>query len=80
MAYTTALAAGQFGFSPSENGFVFEDITVTGAGDTGGTYSTQMKQPQYVVGPFTYTISGQVVTLASASLTGTSAARVLGYP
>lgn len=80
MAYTTALAAGQFGSSPQENGLLFEDITVVGSADTTGTYTAQMKSPQYVLGGFTYTISGQVVTLSSASLTGTALARVIGYP
>jgi len=80
MAYTTALATGQYGFVPTEGGLVAEDITVTGAGDTTGTYTTQMKQPQYVIGPFTYSISGQIVTLGSGSLTGVEGARVIGYP
>lgn len=80
MAYTTALAAGQYGYVPTESGLVTEDITVTGAGDTAGTYSTIMKQPQYVIGAFTYSISGQTVTLGSASLTGVEAARIIGIP
>jgi hypothetical protein len=79
MAYTTALATGQNGFVPTEGGLVAEDITITGAGDTTGTYTSQMKSPQYVVG-FAYSISGQVVTLSSAALTGTVGARVIGYP
>ena len=82
MAYTTALAPYQVG--PGANngsmGMIFEDITVTGAGDTTGTYTTKfVKQPQYVIGSFTYTISGQVVTLGSAALTGVEAARVVGF-
>jgi hypothetical protein len=59
---------------------IYEDILVTGAGDTTGTYTTKfVKQPQRVLGPFTYSISGQVVTLGSASLTGTESARIIGY-
>ena len=80
MAYTTALASYQPGPFPGPNGMIQEDITVTGSGDTTGTYTTKfVKQPQYVIGPFTYSISGQVITLGSASLTGTSAARVVGF-
>lgn len=80
MAYTTALASFQPGPSPDNNGMIYEDITVTGSGDTTGTYTTKfVKQPQRVLGPFTYTISGQVVTLGSASLTGTESARIIGY-
>lgn len=80
MAYTTSLAFGQTGPSPDGNGMVYEDVTVLGAGDTTGTYTTKfVKQPQRVLGPFTYSISGQVVTLGSASLTGTETARVIGF-
>jgi hypothetical protein len=80
MAYTTALAPYQPGPSPGPNGMIFEDITVTGSGDTAGTWTTKfVKQPQYVIGPFTYSISGQVVTLGSASLTGVEGARVIGF-
>ena len=80
MSYTTALASGQIGPSPDSNGMIYEDITVTGSGDTSGTYTTKyVKQPQRVLGPFTYSISGQVVTLGSAALTGTESARIIGY-
>jgi hypothetical protein len=80
MAYTTAAVAYQLGPSPDNWGMIHEDITVVGAGDTTGTYTTQwVKQPQYVQGPFTYSVSGQVVTLGSASLTGTEVARIIGY-
>ena len=80
MAYTTSLATGQVGPSPDSNGMVYEDVTVVGAGDTTGTWTTlYVKQPLRVLGPFTYSISGQVVTLGSASLTGTETARVIGY-
>jgi len=82
MAYTTAAAPYQIGPGSNDNssGMIFEDITVTGAGDTTGTYTTKyVKQPVYVLGPFTYSISGQVVTLGSASLTGVEAARIIGF-
>ena len=82
MAYTTALAAYQPGPGCNNDGLgmIYEDITVTGSGDTTGTYTTQfVKQPQRVLGPFTYTISGQVVTLGSASLTGVEVARIIGF-
>lgn len=80
MAYTTALAPFQTGPVPGPVGMVTEDITVTGAGDTTGTYTTKfVKQPLYVLGAFTYSISGQVVTLGSASLTGVMGARIVGY-
>lgn len=83
---STALAPGQTGFNPAESGLVREDIVVTGssssANDT-GTYTTQMKQPQYASIPCcSYTISGQVVTLldevglGSAKVAGT----IYGYP
>ncbi len=63
-----------------ENGMIYEDITVTGSGDTTGTYVTKfVKQPQRVLGPFTYSFSGQTVTLGSASLTGTESARIIGF-
>lgn len=82
MAYTTSLAAYQIGpgINNDSSGMIYEDVTVVGAGDTTGTYTTKfVKQPQRVLGPFTYSISGQVVTLGSASLTGTETARVIGF-
>jgi hypothetical protein len=82
MAYTTALAALQPGPGCNNDGLgmLFEDITVTGSGDTTGTYVTNfVKQPQRVLGPFTYSISGQTVTLSSASLTGVTTARIEGF-
>lgn len=82
MAYTTALApyfTGP-GTTTDGSGMVYEDITVTGAGDTTGTYVCKfLKQPQRVLGPFTYTISSQTVTLSSASLTGVTSARIIGW-
>ena len=80
MAYTTALAPYQPGPGMDENGMIYEDITVVGAGDTTGTYVTKfVKQPQRVLGPFVYSFSGQTVTLSSASLTGTESARIIGF-
>ena len=80
MAYTTALQTNCIGPSPDDQGMISETITVTGAGDTTGTWTTQfVKQPIFVRGPFTYTISGQVVTLGSASLTGVETAQIVGY-
>ncbi len=83
MSYTTALAAYQPGPGTNNDGSgtLFEDVLVTGAGDTSGTWTTQfIKQPLRVLGPFTYSISGQTVTLGSASLTGTEVARIIGFP
>ena len=78
MAYSfTTLSKGP---QPDGSGMVFEDVAVLGAGDTTGTYTAQfVKQPQFVRGPFTYSISGQAVTLGSASLTGTETAQIVGY-
>jgi hypothetical protein len=83
MAYATALAPYQPGPGTTNDGIgtVYEDVQVTGSGDTTGTWTTQfVKQPLRVLGPFTYSISGQVVTLGSASLTGVEIARVIGFP
>lgn len=83
MSYTTSLAPLQPG--PGQNndgsGMIYEDVKVVGAGDTSGTWTTQfVKQPQRILGPFTLTsISGQVVTIGSASLTGTEYMRVIGF-
>jgi hypothetical protein len=82
MAYTTALASFQPGPGTNNDGLgmLYEDITVVGAGDTTGTYVTNfVKTPIRVLGPFTYSISGQTVTLGSASLTGTELARIIGF-
>ena len=80
MSYVTALASFQPGPSPDGNGMIYEDVLITGSGDTSGTYVTKfVKQPQRVLGPFTYTISGQTVTLGSAALTGTELARIIGF-
>lgn len=82
----TALAPGQTGFVPDDSGLVKELIIVTGsssvAGDT-GTWTTYMKQPQFVEGgPLSYSISGQVVTLMDEAGLGNAktGATVFGYP
>ena len=83
---STALATGQYGSVPDESGLLKEMIIVTGSsssvGDT-GTYTTQMKQPQFAqVACCSYSISGQVVTLTDeVSLTNAKVAgTVYGYP
>lgn len=83
---STALAPGFNGFVPDDSGLVREDIIVTGssssANDT-GTYTTQMKQPQFASIPCcSYTISGQVVTLNDEVGLGSTkvAGSVFGYP
>lgn len=82
---TIALASGLNGSVPDESGLVKEELTVTGtssvANDT-GTYTTQMKSPLRVEGgPFTYSISGQVVTLTDTAGigSGVTGATVYGY-
>ncbi len=82
MSYTTALAPYQKGpgINNDNSGMIFEDVLVTGAGDTSGSYvSNFVKQPVYVLGPFVYSISGQTVSLSGAALTGTQIARVIGF-
>ena len=82
MAYSTTLAPYQPGPGCNNDGMgmLFEDVQVTGSGDTTGTWTTQfIKQPQRVLGPFVYSISGQTVTLSGAALTGTQIARVIGF-
>lgn len=80
-----ALASGQTGFVPDNTGLVKEYIIVTGssssANDT-GTYTTIMKQPQFVIcGDVSYSISGQVVTLTDEVGLGNAvtAGEILGY-
>lgn len=83
---TIALAAGLNGFVPDESGLVKEELTVTGASSAAadtGTYTSIMKQPQRVEGgSFSYSISGQTVTLTDKVGIGTSVqgATVYGYP
>ncbi len=80
MAYTTASAPYQIAPGMDNGGMIYEDITVTGSGDTTGTFVCKyVVQPQRVLGPFTYTISGRTVTLGSASLTGVETARIIGF-
>ena len=63
---TIAAVSGPVSNYPLENGLIAEDVTVTGSassvGDT-GQYTTKMKQPLRFVGPFSYSFSGQVMTL-----------------
>ena len=81
--YTTALAAGQLGPSPADNGRIFEDALITGGagGSTAGSYTTEfVKRPEKVLGPFSYSISGQAVALAGPTLAqgATEIARIIG--
>lgn len=77
-AITLAIPLG--GPAPDGSGMIFEDVQVVGTGGTTGTYTTKfVKQPQRVLGAFTYSFSGQVVTLGSAAFTGTMMARIFGY-
>lgn len=83
MSYTTSAAPYQIGPGMNNDsiGMIFEDVKVVGSGDTSGTWATlYVKQPQRIEGPFTLTsISGQVVTIGSASLTGTEYMRIIGF-
>ena len=79
MADHAIAIATPYSNGPDDSGLVFEDVTVTGTGGTTGSYTTQMKQPQRVLGDFAYSISGQVVTLSSAAFTGVRMARILGF-
>ena len=83
MSYTTALASYQPGPGTNNDGLgmLYEDVSVTGAGDTTGTYTTKfVKQPQRALGPFVVTFSGQVATITGPSLTGTETLRIIGFP
>lgn len=78
--HAITLATPNGGPFPDENGLVAEDVQVVGTGGTTGDYTTNyVKTPIRVQGPFNYSFSGQVVTLASAAFTGTRTARILGY-
>ena len=82
MSYTTALASFQPGPGTNNDGsgMIYEDVTVTGAGDTSGTYTTSyVKQPQRALGPFVVTFSGQVATISGAALTGSETLRIIGF-
>jgi len=83
MSYTTALASYQPG--PGQNndgsGMIYEDVTVTGSGDTSGSYVTKfVKQPIRALGPFVVTFSGQTASISGASLTGSETLRIIGFP
>lgn len=80
-----ALLSGQNGTVPDDSGLVKELLTVTGsssvAGDT-GTYTCVMKQPLRAEGgPFSYSISGQTLTLMDEAGLGNAVAgaSVYGY-
>lgn len=83
---STALAPGQYGFVPDDSGLVKEEIIVTGSSSSAndiGTYTSQMKQPQYATVPnCSYSISGQVVTLTDEVGLGNAktGGTVYGYP
>ena len=78
--HAITLATPLGGPSPDDSGLIFEDVTVVGTGGTSGTYTTSfVKQPQRVLGGFSYSFSGQVVTLTNAAFTGTQSARIFGY-
>lgn len=78
--HAIALASDQLGPSPDDNGMIHEVVVVTGTGGTTGSYTTNfVKRPIRVAWPGTYTISGQVVTLNSAALTGIAMATIIGY-
>lgn len=82
MSYTTALASNQPGPGTDNGGLgmIFEDVSITGAGDTSGSYVTNfVKQPQRALGPFVVTFSGQTATISGPSLTGTEYLRIIGF-
>lgn len=82
MAYTTALASYQPGPGTNDDGLgmIYEDVTVTGSGDTTGTYVTKfVKQPQRALGPFVVAFSGQTATISGPSLTGSQTLRIIGF-
>ena len=83
MSYTTALANYQPGPGANNDGsgMIYEDVTITGAGDTSGSYVTKfVKQPQRALGPFIVTFSGQTATISGPSLTGAETLRIIGFP
>lgn len=82
MSYTTALATYQPGpgMNDDGSGLIFEDVLITGAGDTSGSYVTKfVKQPVRALGPFVVTFSGQTASISGASLTGTETLRIMGW-
>lgn len=80
MADHAITLATPYSTGPDDSGLVFEDVQVVGTAGTTGTYTCQfVKQPQRVLGDFSATFSGAVVTLTSAAFTGTRWARILGF-
>lgn len=78
--HAITLATPNGGPNPDPSGLVAEDVQIVGTGGTSGTYVTNfVKQPQRVMGPFSFSFSGQTATLTSAAFTGTESARILGY-
>lgn len=83
---TIAAVSGPVGPYPLENGLIGEDVTVTGAAsanDDTGTYTTKyVKQPLRFMGPFSYSFSGQVMTLTDKQGIGSTvqAGTIVGYP
>ena len=82
---TIALASAQTGAVPDGSGLVKEELTITGASSVAadtGTYTTIMKQPlRFEGGPFTYSFSGQTMTLTDKAGIGTAVTggSVYGY-
>ena len=65
---------------PDMQGMISETVKVVGTGGTSGVYTSQfVKQPQFVRGPFSYSINGQAVTLTSTAFTGTESAQIVGF-
>ena len=78
--HAITLATPLGGPSPDDSGLIFEDVQVVGTGGTTGAYTTNfVKNPLRVLGGFSYSFSGQVVTLTSAAFTGTQMARIFGF-
>lgn len=82
---TIALASSHQPY-PFGNGLIAEDVTITGANsanDDTGAYTTQfVKQPLRFLGAFSYSFSGQVMTLTDKQGIGTTvqAGTIVGYP
>jgi hypothetical protein len=80
-----ALRSGEVGASPADDGRICENIVVTGDGDAVAgdqlVWESQfVPRPEYVEGPFSYTISGRNVTLTALSNIGAGVvgARIIG--
>lgn len=82
---TIATASDQQPY-PYSNGLIAEDVTITGAAsanDDTGTYTTKyVRQPLRFIGAFSYSFSGQVMTLTDKQGIGTTvqSGTVVGYP